>query len=60
MNAYPRLSNEAYKNDRIHKEEALEILTDEICSILRYYGIKIKHEDLELIFRKIPENRKLD
>lgn len=69
MRPYPKLSEEAYQNDQVHKREVLSIIADEILDILIYYGEadeKLTIEDFvgmnqticKAIDKKIAEQKK--
>lgn len=40
MNAYPRLSDKAYADDKLHHREVVEMIADEAVEMWRYYKSK--------------------
>jgi hypothetical protein len=37
MNRYPRLSDEAYEDPKIHREEVIEAVADAVADVVSYY-----------------------
>ena len=38
MRPYPHLTEKAYEDDEVHRQEVLEEIADEVLGVLTYYG----------------------